>query len=133
MLLKISSKEVSQRSIAKVVECLKSGGVIIYPTDSVYGMGCDLYNHKAVERICLIKGIRPEKSNFSILCHDLSNLSEYSKQIDTPLYKIMKRALPGPFTFILPATNLVPKLFKSRKKTIGIRVPDNIIVSTIIK
>jgi tRNA threonylcarbamoyl adenosine modification protein (Sua5/YciO/YrdC/YwlC family) len=108
------------------------GGVIIYPTDTVYGIGCDIYKSKAVERIAKIKGVKPEKANFSFICYDFSHLSDFTKPIDTSIYRIMKKALPGPFTFILNANNNVPKLFKSKKKTVGIRIPDNMICRTIV-
>jgi len=133
MLLHIHPDNPNPRHIQTVVECLKSGGVIIYPTDTVYGMGCDINQQKAVERVCRIKGIQPEKANFSFICSDLSHISDYIKHIDTSTYKIMKRALPGPFTFILEANNNVPKLFRSKKKTVGIRVPDNNIPREIVK
>jgi tRNA threonylcarbamoyl adenosine modification protein (Sua5/YciO/YrdC/YwlC family) len=115
------------------MDCLKSGGIVIYPTDTIYGMGCDIYNSRAVERICRIKGIKPEKSNFSFICADLSHISEYAKNIDTPVYKVMRKALPGPFTFILEANSNVPKLFKSSKKTVGIRIPNNKICLEMVK
>src|SRR5690625_2850925 len=132
MLLKLHPKNPSLRNLKRLVKCLKGGGVIIYPTDSVYGMGCDISQPKAVERICRIKGINPDRAQFSFICHDLSHLSTYTKSIDTPLFKMLKRSLPGPFTFILPASKRVPKLLKTKKDTIGIRVPDNIICQSII-
>ena len=133
MLLNIHPDNPSPQRIATVVECLKKGGVIIYPTDTVYGLGCDIYNRKAVERICKIKGIKPKEANFSFICSDLSNLSEFTKSVDTPTYKLMKQALPGAFTFILKANNKVPKLFKSNKKTVGIRIPDNNLARQIVR
>ncbi len=133
MLLKVHPDNPELRKIRKVVDCLTGGGVIIYPTDTVYGLGCDIYDSGAVERICRIKGIRPEKSHLSILCYDFSHLSDFAKPIDTPVYRVMRKALPGPFTFILKANNNVPKLFKSRKKTVGIRIPDNKICREIVK
>jgi len=133
MLLKIHPENPSYRKIITVVECLKKGGIIIYPTDTVYGLGCDIYNQKAVRRICKIKGIKPEKANFSFICWDLSHLSDFTKNVDTPTYKLMKKALPGAFTFILNANNKVPKLFKSNKKTVGIRIPDNNIARQIVR
>ncbi len=132
MFLQINSENPSSRKIAKVVECLENGGIIIYPTDTVYGLGCDIHNPKAVERICRIKGIKPNKANLSFICNDLSHLSEYAAQLDNQTFKLLKRTLPGPFTYILKASNVVPKLFKSNKKTVGIRVPDNNIAQTII-
>ena len=133
MLLKIHPDNPSPNRIKTVVECLKKGGIIIYPTDTVYGLGCDIYNQKAVRRICKIKGIKPEKANFSFICCDLSHLSDFTKNVETPTYKLMKKALPGAFTFILNANNKVPKLFKSNKKTVGIRIPDNNIARQIVK
>lgn len=115
-----------------VVECLMDGGIIIYPTDTVYGLGCDIFKSKAIERIAQIKGIRAEKSNFSFICNDLSQLSDYSKPIPNNIFKLMKSNLPGPFTFILNASNNVPKLIQSKKKTVGIRIPDNNIPLTIV-
>ena len=133
MLLPIHPKNPNPRNVRIVLDCLQNGGVVVYPTDTVYGMGCDIYNTKAVERICRIKGVKPEKSNFSFICSDLSHISEYAKNLDTPTYKAMRKALPGPFTFILEANSNVPKLFKSSKKTVGIRVPDNTICLELVK
>ncbi len=116
-----------------VVECLKDGGVVIYPTDTVYGIGCDIYKQKSIERIARIKGINPEKANFSIICTDLSHLSDFCKPINNSVFKLMRSVLPGPFTFILEASSSVPKIFKARKKTIGIRIPDNNIAQSIIR
>ena len=130
--IKIYPDNPSEKEIAKVVKVLKNGGLIIYPTDTVYGLGCDITNTKALERIAKIKGIKLEKANFSFICHDLSNLSDYVKQIDTATFKILKRALPGAYTFILPGNNNLPKEFK-KKKTVGIRVPDNSIALEIVK
>ena len=132
MLLKIHPDNPGQRQIQKVVEILEKGGVIIYPTDTVYGLGCDIYNSKAVEQIARIKGLKPAKANFSFICYDLSHLSDFTRQIDTDIYKLMKKNLPGQFTFILPANNKVPKLFKNKKKTVGIRIPDNNIAREIV-
>lgn len=120
------------KKVKKVAECLSEGGVIIYPTDTVYAIGCSLLHPKAVEKVALIKGIKLAKANFSLVCFDLSHLSEYCKQISNPTYKLMKKALPGPFTFILKANSNVPKLFKNNKKTVGIRVPDNNISRSIV-
>ena len=132
MLLQIHPQNPNPREMKQVVECLRDGGVVIYPTDTVYGMGCDIYKLRAIERIAKIKNIAPEKANFSIICQDLSHLSDFCKPLDNRVYKIMRKALPGPFTFILEASSNVPKIFKARKKTIGIRVPDNKIVLSIV-
>jgi tRNA threonylcarbamoyl adenosine modification protein (Sua5/YciO/YrdC/YwlC family) len=130
--IKIYEDKPSEAAIKKVVEVLRDGGLVIYPTDTVYGLGCDITNSKALERIAKIKGIKLEKANFSFVCSDLSNLSDYVKQIDTATFKILKRALPGPYTFILPGNNDLPKEFR-KKKTVGIRVPDNKIATCIVK
>ncbi|WP_158728230.1 MULTISPECIES: L-threonylcarbamoyladenylate synthase [unclassified Flavobacterium] len=130
--IKIYENNPNEAAIAKVVKTLRDGGLVIYPTDTVYGLGCDITNTKALERIAKIKGIKLDKANFSFICHDLSNLSDYVKQIDTPTFKILKRALPGPYTFILPGNNNLPKEFK-KKTTVGIRVPNNSIVLEIVK
>jgi tRNA threonylcarbamoyl adenosine modification protein (Sua5/YciO/YrdC/YwlC family) len=132
MLLKIHPDNPSPRQIRTVVECLQDGGVIIFPTDTIYAMGCDIYKPKALDRVAHIKGIRIEKANFSFLCRDLSQLSDFTKPISNEVFKLMKSTLPGPFTYILNANNNVPRIFQSRKKTLGIRVPDNNIVSDII-
>jgi tRNA threonylcarbamoyl adenosine modification protein (Sua5/YciO/YrdC/YwlC family) len=116
-----------------VVECLLDGGVIVYPTDTIYGLGCDIFQHKAVERICRIKQVDPAKAQLSFICHDLSDLSNYTKSISTPLYRLLKNYLPGPYTFILPASKQVPKILKSRKDTIGLRIPDNIIARSLVR
>ena len=115
MLVKLFNENPNLREILKIVEVLRKGGVIIYPTDTVYGLGCDITNAKAVEKIARIKGIKVDKSNFSFICNDLSHLSDYVKQIDTPTYKLLKRALPGPYTFILPGSKSLPKVFKKKK------------------
>jgi tRNA threonylcarbamoyl adenosine modification protein (Sua5/YciO/YrdC/YwlC family) len=133
MLIKIYEENPNARDIRAVVECLRNGGIIIYPTDTVYGIGCEITQQKAVERICQIKGIRPDKANFSFICYDLSHISDFTRQISTQVYKLMKKALPGPFTFILNSNNNVPKLFQSKKKTVGIRVPDNNIIREIVR
>jgi len=125
MLLNIHPDTPQQRHIHSVVECLRKGGVIIYPTDTVYAFGCDIQNKNAVEKICQLRGIKPEKANFSIVCNDLSQLSKYARHVDNSVFRIMKKALPGPYTFILEASSDVPKIFKANKKTIGIRVPNN--------
>lgn len=129
--IKIYPENPNPRAIQKVVEVLKKGGLVIYPTDTVYGLGCDITNIKALERIAQIKGVKLEKSNFSFVCEDLSNLSDYVKQIDTTTFKILKRALPGPYTFILPGSKSLPNPFKKRK-TVGIRVPDNSIALALV-
>ncbi|MCV6629795.1 MAG: L-threonylcarbamoyladenylate synthase [Flavobacteriaceae bacterium] len=129
--LKIYEDNPSQKAIDKVVKVLQSGGVVIYPTDTVYGLGCDIRNNKALEKVARIKGVKLEKANFSFICADLSNLSDYVRQIDTATFKMLKRALPGPYTFILPGNNNLPKVFK-KKKTVGIRVPDNRILNEIV-
>lgn len=133
MLLRIHPENPELRKIRMVAEALSGGGIIIYPTDTVYGMGCDIYENGSVGKIYRIKGLKPEKSNLSILCYDLSQLSDFAKPIDTPVYRVMRKALPGPFTFILKANSNVPKLFKSKKKTVGIRVPENRICREIVK
>jgi len=133
LLLRINPDKPNFEEIAQVVACLRDGGVVIYPTDTVYGIGCDINKQRAVERVCKIKGIDPEKANFSFVCSDLSHLSDFTKPINTATYKLMKKALPGPFTFILEANNNVPKLFKSKKKTVGIRIPNNLICLEIVK
>jgi tRNA threonylcarbamoyl adenosine modification protein (Sua5/YciO/YrdC/YwlC family) len=130
--IKIYENKPSEAAIKKVVDVLKSGGLVIYPTDTVYGLGCDITNTKALERIAKIKGVKLEKANFSFVCSDLSNLSDYVKQIDTPTFKILKRVLPGPYTFILPGNNDLPSAFR-KKKTVGIRVPDNTIALDIVR
>jgi len=130
--IKIYPENPNPKEIDKVVKILKDGGLIIYPTDTVYGLGCDITNTKALEKIAKIKGVKLEKANFSFVCSDLSNISDYIKQIDTSTFKILKRALPGPYTFILPGNNNLPKEFK-KKTTVGIRVPDNNIAIDIVK
>lgn len=132
-LIKIYPENPHPKRIQEVVEVLRNGGVIIYPTDTIYGMGCDITNQKAIERICQIKGVKPQKQNFSFICYDLSNISDYSRTVNTPVFKMMKKALPGPFTFILNANNNVPKLLNNKKKTVGIRVPDHSIPRTLVK
>ncbi|MBS1511197.1 MAG: threonylcarbamoyl-AMP synthase [Bacteroidetes bacterium] len=125
MLIRMHPEDPQPRLVKQVAECLKDGGVIIYPTDTIYGLGCDIMQHKAVERICTIKNIDPLKAQLSFICRDLSHLSDYTKSIDTPLYRMLKYYLPGPYTFILPASKLVPKILQSKKHTVGLRVPDN--------
>lgn len=130
--IRIYEENPNPKEIERVVSVLKRGGLIIYPTDTVYGLGCDITNIKALERIARIKGVKLEKANFSFVCHDLSHLSDYVKQIDSTTFKILKRALPGPYTFILPGSNNLPNPFK-KKKTVGIRVPANNIALEIVK
>ena len=133
MLLKIYPENPNPKAIEQVVEVLRKGGVIIYPTDTVYGLGCDITNHRAIERVCQIRRIKPEKANLSFVCYDLSHISDYIKPIDNTTFRVLKKALPGPFTFIFNASHLVPKLLSSNKKTVGIRVPDNDIAREIVK
>lgn len=130
-LIKIYEENPNPKAVSQVVEVLRSGGLVIYPTDTVYGLGCDITNSKALERLARIKGIKLDKANWSFICADLSNLSDYVRQIDTRTFKILKRALPGPYTFILPGGNNLPKDFK-KKKTVGIRVPDNSIAQALV-
>lgn len=130
--IRIYEENPNERELEKAVRVLKQGGLIIYPTDTVYGLGCDITNIKALERVARIKGVKLEKANFSFVCHDLSHLSDYVKQIDTTTFKILKRALPGPYTFILPGSKNLPNPFKKRK-TVGIRVPNNNIALEIVK
>ncbi len=131
--LEINAKNPQDKFIDEVVACLKVGGVIIYPTDTVYGIGCDIHNAKAVERVCQIKKVKPNKQLFSFVCNDLSHISEYTKNVSTPAFKAMKKGFPGPFTFILEAGNKVPKLLQNTRKTVGIRVPNNAISRAIVE
>ena len=133
MILEVHPDNPNSRYIAQAVKCLKQGGVIIYPTDTVYAFGCDINSKNAVEKICHLRGIRPNKANFSFICNDLSQLSEYVKQVSTPTFRVMKHAFPGPYTFILNASSLVPQIFKSKKKTVGIRIPDNKIAQALVE
>jgi tRNA threonylcarbamoyl adenosine modification protein (Sua5/YciO/YrdC/YwlC family) len=132
MLLEIHPKNPDERKIKMVLECLRKGGIIAYPTDTIYGLGCSIEQPEAINRICRIKNILPEKALLSFICSDLSHLSEYTKSIDTPIYRFLKQYLPGPYTFILPASKKTPKLLRTKKETVGIRVPDNEICRTII-
>ena len=132
MLIKLYAENPNQRHLNEIVSCLQNDGVIIYPTDTVYAIGCNIFSPKAVARVAAIKATKVEKANFSFICYDLSHISDYTKPFSTGIYKIMKKALPGPFTFILNANNNVPKIFQSRKKTIGIRIPDNNICREIV-
>jgi tRNA threonylcarbamoyl adenosine modification protein (Sua5/YciO/YrdC/YwlC family) len=133
MLIRLHPQNPQPRLVKQVVDCLKKGGVIIYPTDTIYGLGCDIAQQKAVERICQIKNIEPSKAQLSFICRNLSHLSDYTKGIDTPLYRILKHYLPGPFTFILPASKQVPNIVQSKKATIGLRIPDNTICQHILE
>jgi tRNA threonylcarbamoyl adenosine modification protein (Sua5/YciO/YrdC/YwlC family) len=133
MLVKLYAENPNPKQIISIVKVLQEGGVIIYPTDTVYGIGCDIHNRKAVERIARIKGIKPEKADFSFICRDLSHLSEYARQVSNPVFKMMKHNLPGPFTFILNAGNKVPNMLENKKKTVGIRIPANEIVAAIVE
>ncbi len=133
MLVKIYAENPNQRDVRQVVDVLKNGGIIIYPTDTVYGMGCDITNVRGVERIARLRNVQVEKSNFSFITSDLSHLSEFSKPVSNAVFKILKRYLPGPFTFILNANSNVPKHFKGKKKTVGVRIPDNNIILEIVR
>src|ERR1700759_3201643 len=132
MFLTVHPQNPQERNIQTITECLLSGGIIIYPTDTIYGLGCDIFQHKAIERICRIKNIDPAKAQLSFVCYDLSDLSMYTKSISTPLSRVLKNYLPGPFTFILPASKEVPKILQSKKSTIGLRVPNNNIAREIV-
>jgi tRNA threonylcarbamoyl adenosine modification protein (Sua5/YciO/YrdC/YwlC family) len=133
MLLTLHPENPQPRAIQTTVEALKKGGIIIYPTDTVYGLGCDIFQHKSIERICRIKNVDPKKAQLSFICADLSDLSKYTKSISTPLYRLLKSYLPGPYTFILPASKEVPKMLQSKKDTIGLRIPDNKIAQMIVR
>lgn len=133
MMIKIYPENPNPKEVNKVVEILRNGGVIIYPTDTVYGLGCDIYNSKGVERVARIKGVKADKADFSFIFSSLSTLSEFTKDINNEIFKILKQYLPGPYTFILKASSKVPKLFKNKKKTIGIRIPDNNIITSIVE
>lgn len=133
MFLEIHPENPEPRKIQQVVDCLKNGGLVIYPTDTVYAIGCDIYQPKAIEKLCLIKGVKSNKMSFSFICNDLSHISEFTLNLDTPIYKLMKRSLPGAYTFILKANNSIPKLFKNKKKTVGIRIPNHNIPRMIVE
>jgi tRNA threonylcarbamoyl adenosine modification protein (Sua5/YciO/YrdC/YwlC family) len=133
MYIKMYNDNPGQRQVRQVADVLRDGGVIIYPTDTVYGLGCDIFKPRAVERIAWIKGLKPDKANFSFIVPDFSNLSDYTRPIDNRIFKLMKSHLPGPFTFILPASSKVPKIMENRKKTVGIRIPDNNIILEIAR
>ncbi len=132
MLIKIYPDNPNERELQKIVDILRDGGLVIYPTDTIYGIGCDINNAKAVEKVARIKDINLKKANLSFICYDLSHISDFSKPLDNHVFKVMKRCLPGPFTFIINANNNVPKLFKNNKKTVGIRVPDNTIIRSLV-
>jgi tRNA threonylcarbamoyl adenosine modification protein (Sua5/YciO/YrdC/YwlC family) len=133
MLIHIHPDNPQDRLIKQVVECLKGGGVIVYPTDTIYGLGCDILQPKAIERICKIKNIQPKNAQLSFVCYDLSHLSQYARQLPTPVYRTLKGSLPGPYTFILEASKQVPKILKTKKDTVGIRIPDNEIARAIVR
>ncbi|MEL7020309.1 MAG: L-threonylcarbamoyladenylate synthase [Bacteroidota bacterium] len=133
MLLKIHPDNPADRKIQQVVDTLRKGGIIIYPTDTVYGLGCDIMQAKAVERICKLRGLQPAKANLSFICTDIAQIASYTKPINNDTFKLLKHNLPGPFTFILPSNNQVPKLFKNRKRTVGVRIPDNRIPLAIVE
>lgn len=133
MLLRIYEENPNPKAIQQVVEVLRKGGLIIYPTDTVYGLGCDINNHRAIEQVCAIRGIKPDKANLSFICDDLTGIAQYTKPFDTATFRVLKKALPGPFTFIFNASGQVPKLLSSKKKTVGIRVPDNNIAREIVR
>lgn len=133
MIIKMYEENPNPGHVRRVVDILQSGGVIIYPTDTVYGLGCDIHNQQAVERVAYLKGDRIEKANYSFIVSDLSHLSDYASRVDNDTFKLMKSYLPGPYTFILHASRNVPKLFKNRKKTVGIRIPDNPIILSIVR
>ncbi|NNF74725.1 MAG: threonylcarbamoyl-AMP synthase [Flavobacteriaceae bacterium] len=130
--IRIYEENPNPKAISQVVKCLREGGLVIYPTDTVYGLGCDITKTRALERVAKIKGIRLAKANLSFICHDLSNLSDYVRQIDTPTFKLLKRTLPGPYTYVLPSSKSLPKPFKN-KKTVGIRIPDNNIIRELVR
>ncbi|HEY0058171.1 MAG TPA: L-threonylcarbamoyladenylate synthase [Flavisolibacter sp.] len=132
MLIRIHPDNPQPRLIKQMAERLKEGGIIVYPTDTIYGLGCDIFQPKAIERICRIKGIEPQKAQLSFVCADLSDLSQYAKQLGTPVYRTLKQYLPGPYTFILEASKEVPKILKSKRDTIGLRIPDNVITQALV-
>ena len=133
MLIDVHPVNPQPRLIKQIVDCLKSGGIIVYPTDTIYGLGCDIFQPAAIEKICQLKNLNPLKAQLSFICKDLSHLSDFTKNIDTPLFRTLKSHLPGPFTFILPASKQVPKLLQTKKSTIGIRIPDNEICKQILE
>src|SRR5688572_19585556 len=133
MLLPLHPANPQPRNIKTIVETLRKGGVIIYPTDTIYGLGCDIFHPEAIERICRIKNVDPQKAQLSFVCFDLSDMSQYTRSLSTPLYRLIRSHLPGPYTFILPASKEVPKLLKSKKNTVGLRIPDNLVALSIVK
>jgi tRNA threonylcarbamoyl adenosine modification protein (Sua5/YciO/YrdC/YwlC family) len=133
MLLELHPGNPQPRNIKTITECLLDGGVIIYPTDTLYGLGCDIFKQEAIKRICRIKNVHPTRAQLSFICYDLSDLSKYCRPISTPLYRILKSHLPGPYTFILPASRQVPKILKNKKDSVGLRVPDNLIARSIVQ
>jgi tRNA threonylcarbamoyl adenosine modification protein (Sua5/YciO/YrdC/YwlC family) len=133
LLLQVHPENPNPRNLRTIVDCLSGGGIIIYPTDTIYGLGCDIFQPKAVEKICRIKQIDPQKAQLSFVCYDLSDMSKYSKSISTPLYRLLKSHLPGPYTFILPASKEVPKILQTKRHTIGLRVPNNNIARSIVQ
>ena len=133
MLINVHPVNPQPRLIKQIVDCLKSGGIIVYPTDTIYGLGCDIFQPAAIEKICQLKNLNPLKAQLSFICKDLSHLSDFTKNIDTPLFRTLKSHLPGPFTFILPASKQVPKLLQTKKSTIGIRIPNNEICMQILE
>jgi tRNA threonylcarbamoyl adenosine modification protein (Sua5/YciO/YrdC/YwlC family) len=133
MLLHVHPVNPQLRHVKTIVDCLRGGGVIIYPTDTIYGLGCDIFQHKAVDRICRIKQVDPQKANLSFICDNLGNLSKYTKPVSTPVFRLLKQYLPGPYTFILPASKEVPKILKTKKDSIGLRIPAHAIANQIVK
>ncbi len=133
LLLQLHPDNPNPRNLKAIIDCLQSGGVIVYPTDTIYGLGCDIAQPKAIEKICRIKNIDPQKAQLSFVCYDLSDMSKYTKSISTPLYRLLKSYLPGPYTFIVPSSKEVPKILQTKRHTIGLRVPDNNIARTIVQ
>lgn len=133
MLIQLYPENPAEKKMEQIVQCLRSGGIVIYPTDTIYGLGCDITNQKAIEKICRIKEIKPAKANFSFVCYDLSHIADYTKPVDSTTFRLLKKALPGPFTFIFNASSLVPKMLHQNKKTVGIRVPDNVIARELVR
>ncbi len=133
MLIQLYPENPAEKKMEQIVQCLRSGGIVIYPTDTIYGLGCDITNQKAIEKICRIKDIKPAKANFSFVCYDLSHIADYTKPVDSTTFRLLKKALPGPFTFIFNASSLVPKMLHQNKKTVGIRVPDNAIARELVR
>ena len=133
MLIQLYPENPVEKKMEQIVQCLRSGGIVIYPTDTIYGLGCDITNQKAIEKICRIKDIKPAKANFSFVCYDLSHIADYTKPVDSTTFRLLKKALPGPFTFIFNASSLVPKMLHQNKKTVGIRVPDNAIARELVR